>query len=293
MYSRNLFKHPFLIAGPCALETEVMALEIAASVKSIGETLEIPVIFKGSYTKANRTCENSFHGVGIKRGLEWLSAVKEKYNIMVTSDVHDAYEVDAAAEVLDIIQIPALLCKNTRLLHAVGDTSIPVNIKKGHFLTASDLGHSVEKIVSRGNNRILLTERGSLFGYGDIIVDFRSIDTLRSFGYPVIFDVTHSVRITSRRSEESAGGTPEAIPLLTRCAAAAGVDGLFIEAHSSPPTAKCDAVVSYPLKKLGELVKSFCDLHTYMRQKYNLKQSQGNEVLNTKSSFSPAKSCRD
>lgn len=266
MLTSMLSPKPFLIAGPCALETEAMSLEIAAGLKTIGDELGFAVIFKGSYAKANRTREQSFHGVGLEQGLNWLHTINERCNIPVTSDVHEIAEVEKAAEILDVIQIPALLCKNTGLLHAAADTGKPINLKKGQFLTAQDLGYSIDKIASRGNDRILITERGTLFGYGDTVVDFRSIETLKAFGFPVIFDATHSVRIMSRRSEEPDGGTPEAIPLLTRCAAAAGVDGLFIETHPSPQTALCDAVVSYPLDELQILVRSFRDICDFVKK---------------------------
>jgi len=254
---------PFLIAGPCVLETEEICLEIAAKLKLIADEMGMPVIFKGSYTKANRTREHSFHGIGLEQGFELLKIVKQQYGIAVTSDVHEVAEVEKAAEILDIIQIPALLCKNTNLLHAAGDTGKPVNIKKGYFVTAQDMGLSIEKIQSRGNDSIMVTERGTLFGYGDMVVDFRSIGILKSFGYPVIFDATHSVRIISRRSDDREGGTPEAIPLLIRCAAVAGADGLFIEVHPHPQKALCDSVVSYPVEKLKLLVKTFKDLHSF------------------------------
>jgi 2-dehydro-3-deoxyphosphooctonate aldolase (KDO 8-P synthase) len=254
---------PFLIAGPCALETEALALHIAGALKELSRDLNLTVIFKGSYTKANRTHDDAFHGVGLEKGLELLAIVKEATGLPVTSDVHEVAEVDRAAQVLDVIQIPALLCKNTALLHAVGDTGKPVNLKKGHFVTAADLRHSVEKIESRGNHNLMVTERGTLFGYGDTIVDFRSLRILKSFGYPVIFDATHSVRITSKRSVDPAGGSPEDIPLLSRCAATAGVDGLFIETHPQPGEALCDSVVSYPTADLPKLVRDFLAIHRF------------------------------
>ncbi len=253
-------KKPFLIAGNCALETESLAREVAACLKSIAEELDITVIFKGSYSKANRTRQDSFHGTGIEKGLDLLRLVKSEYGLPVTSDVHEIGEIDQAAEALDIIQIPALLCKNTSILHAAGDTGSIVNIKKGHFITAYDMRYSVEKVASRGNKRIMITERGNLFGYADTIVDFRSIDILKSIGCPIVFDASHSVRNTSRRSEDPEGGTPEAINLLTRCAAAAGAHGLFAETHPSPQDALCDSVVAYPLNNLKRLMQEFMAL---------------------------------
>ncbi len=266
MHALTSFEPPFLIAGSCALEDEATAREIAQRLKAIKENLGIPVVFKGSYKKANRTREKSYHGLGLKKGLELLALVRREYGLPVTSDVHEVAEVEQAAGVLDVIQIPALLCKNTDLLHAVGDTGKPGNIKKGQFVTAEDVGFSIEKITSRGNTQIWVTERGTLFGYGEIIVDFRSIGTLKKFGFPVIFDTTHSVRHTARRSEAPNGGTPEAISLLTRCAAAAGADGLFAETHPSPKVALCDSIVSYPLSDLRELVRSFKEIHGFVKR---------------------------
>ena len=257
---------PFLIAGPCALDTEEITRNIAENLKSISEEFKIPVVFKGSYTKANRTRLNSYHGLGIEEGLRLLKLVKEEFDLAVTSDVHEVAEVENAAEVLDVIQIPALLCKNTSLLCAAGETGKIVNIKKGYFMTAMDMRYSVEKVASTDNSKIFITERGNLFGYNDTIVDFRSINILKSFGYPVVFDTTHSVRNISRRSEEPAGGTPEAIPLLIRCAAAAGADGLFIETQQSPDVASCDSSVCYPLESLRDLVRTFLDLHGFINR---------------------------
>ena len=257
---------PLLIAGPCALETEEITFWIAAELRSLSEDFNIPVIFKGSYAKANRTRENSFHGVGIEKGLELLYHVKCEFNLPVTSDVHEVREVERAAEILDVIQIPALLCKNTDILHAAGDTGKTINIKKGHFVTADDMYYSIEKVASRGNEDVYVTERGNQFGYADTIVDFRSIAILKSFGYPVIFDATHSVRNVSRRSDDPGGGTPEAIGLLTRCAAAVGADGLFVETHVKPAEALCDSVVCYPLKNLRDLVKSFLDIRSLLNR---------------------------
>jgi 2-dehydro-3-deoxyphosphooctonate aldolase (KDO 8-P synthase) len=256
-------KTPFLIAGPCALESQDNCARIAAVLKELSTELQLPVVFKGSYWKANRTREESFHGLGLERGLELLRWVQREFDLQVTSDVHELCEVDQAAQVLDIIQIPALLCKNTNLLHAVAETGKPVNLKKGHFVTAQDMLCSLEKVVGRGSSPVLVTERGNLFGYGEIVVDFRSIRTLKTFGCPVIFDATHSVRITSRRSDDPAGGSPADIPMLCRCAAAAGVDGLFIETHPSPEIALCDSVVSYPLHSLKALVRNFVELRLF------------------------------
>ncbi|MBU0519806.1 3-deoxy-8-phosphooctulonate synthase [bacterium] len=274
MLTSILNGEPFLIAGPCALETEEITLQVAARLKTLSTSLEIPIVFKGSYAKSNRTSESSFHGIGLDLGLEWLKQVKQQFGLPVTSDVHELDEIQPAAEVLDIIQIPSLLCKNTNLLHAAGETGKIVNIKKGHFVTAEDMRCSLEKVTSRGNDKIMITERGTQFGYGDMIVDFRSIATLKSFGFPVIFDASHSVRNTSRRSEDAAGGTPQSIPLLTRCAAAAGADGLFVETHPSPQDALCDAVSSYPLIEVEKLVRTFLDFQKFARQQDRLNSEE-------------------
>lgn len=257
---------PFLISGPCALENEDISLEIAEVLKELSGDLEIPVFFKGSYSKANRTREDSFHGVGLQRGLEILQAVKQSTGLPVTSDVHSPQELEKAAVILDIIQIPMLLCKNTDILHAAGETDKIINIKKGHYASADDMRYSLEKIRSRGNDKIMLTERGNVFGYNDIIVDFRNIQKMKTFGCPVIFDASHSVRNLSCRSEDPEGGDPEAIPMLTRCAAAAGVDGLFVETYPIPENAQCDAVSSYPLEEMLKLMKSFVEIAGFTRR---------------------------
>ncbi|MCX6641479.1 MAG: 3-deoxy-8-phosphooctulonate synthase [bacterium] len=257
--------YPFLIAGPCALESEEMAIQIAQTLKRISAELKITVIFKGSYTKANRTREDAFNGLGLEQGLEILASVHRETGLLVTSDVHEANEIEKAAEVLDVIQIPALLCKNTGVLHTAADTGKTINIKKGHFLTAQDLRYSVEKIEARGNRNIILTERGNLFGYGETIIDFRNFSIMRDYGYPVVFDVSHSVRNTARRAADPCGGTPQHIPLLTRCAAAAGAAGLFVETHPAPDRALCDAAVSYPLADLAALVKEFKQMYEFTR----------------------------
>ena len=262
----DMNRKPALIAGPCALESETVTRQIAQVLKRLSVELDCTIIFKGSYTKANRTRENSYHGVGLEKGLQLLSLVKREFNLPVTSDVHEEHEIAPAAEVLDVIQIPAMLCKNTAILHAAGDTGKIVNIKKAYFITAADMIHSIEKVTVRGNEKVVITERGTQFGYTDTIVDFRAIETLKSFGYPVIFDATHSVRITSKRSEDAKGGTPESIGLLTRCAAAAGCDGLFLETHFAPSGAPCDSVVCYPLHKLEELYLHFIRIRTFIGQ---------------------------
>ncbi|RJP81847.1 MAG: 3-deoxy-8-phosphooctulonate synthase [Candidatus Zixiibacteriota bacterium] len=255
---------PFLIAGPCALESEAVCREVAAVLCDIARDLQIPVIFKGSYSKANRTHEEAFHGLGLERGLELLALVRREFGLPVTSDVHEIREVAPAGEVLDLVQIPSLLCKNTGLLHAAADTGKPVNIKKGQFITAADMRWSVDKVTARGNRRVWITERGNLFGYGETVVDFRVLNAIRDFAGPVIFDATHSVRHAARRSADPEGGTPQDIPLLARCAAAAGFDGLFLEVHPRPGQAPCDAAVAWPLADLPELARCFVEIRRFV-----------------------------
>jgi len=261
-------KSPLFILGPCSLQDEETTRKIATKIKELSKKLSIPVVFKGSYRKANRTKYDAFHGVGLMRGMELLKLVKEDYCLPVTSDVHETIEIEKAAEVLDLIQIPADLCKHTFILFAAADTKKPVNIKKGLSITPQDMEHAIEKITSRGNNQIILTERGTLFGYSDIIVDFRSIQIMQSFGYPVIFDTSHSVRILSRRSDDPLGAKPEFIPLLTSSAAAAGADGLFVETHYSIDLALSDSSSCCLLADLENLITRFMRHWNLSRSSY-------------------------
>lgn len=229
-----------LIAGPCVLESESLSLQIAYSIKKISEEIEMPFIFKASYDKANRSSVNSFRGPGIKDGLKILSRVKKELGVAVASDVHCREEVEEAAEVLDIIQVPAFLCRQTDLLLKIGQTGRAVNVKKGQFLAPDDMGNIVEKIRSTGNENILLTERGTSFGYHNLIVDMRSLAIMGSLGYPVIFDATHSVQLPGSGGSFS-GGEKKYVEVLAHSAVAAGCDGLFLEVHPSPGAAPCDA----------------------------------------------------
>lgn len=228
-----------LIAGPCVLESETLSLQIAHSIKKISEEVGMPFIFKASYDKGNRTSINSFRGPGIKDGLKILSRVKEELGVAVASDVHCREEVEEAAKVLDIIQVPAFLCRQTDLLLKIGRTGRAVNVKKGQFLAPDDMGNIVEKIRNTGNENILLTERGTSFGYHNLIVDMRSFAIMRSLGYPVIFDATHSVQLPGSGGDFS-GGEKKYVEVLAHAAVAAGCDGLFLEVHVSPEAAPCD-----------------------------------------------------
>lgn len=247
---------PFVfIGGPCVIESRDMTLNIAEQLKSITDALKIPFIFKSSYDKANRTSVNNYRGPGIQKGLQILSEVRETFKIPVLTDVHSAEQALIAAERVDVIQVPALLSRQTDLLVACGRTGKAVNIKKGQFLSPYDVKHAIEKVESTGNMKILVTERGTTFGYNTLVNDFRSIPIMRSFGYPVIFDATHSVQKPGGLSSSS-GGEPEFVFPLARAAIAVGVDGIFMEVHVNPSEALCDGANSVALKDLRQYLKT-------------------------------------
>ena len=222
-----------LIGGPCAIESERHAVMVAERLKVITEAARVPFIYKSSYDKANRFSINSYRGPGLKEGLRILRQVKEVTGLPVLSDVHDVSEVGPAAEVLDVLQVPAFLCRQTDLLLACGRTGKPVNLKKGQFVAPRDMGNAVEKILSTGNTGILLTERGTSFGYNNLVVDYRGLAIMRELGYPVVFDATHSVQLPGGLGNRS-GGERQYVPLLARAAVAVGVDALFMEMHEEP-----------------------------------------------------------
>ncbi len=228
-----------LIAGPCVIESEAMCLSMAATLKALTEELGVPFIFKSSYDKANRMSAGSFRGPGLKKGLAILHKVKSKVNVPVLSDVHSCEEIAAAKQVLDVIQIPALLSRQTDLVVEAAKTGKAVNIKKGQFLAPWDMQPIVAKAASTGNTSIILTERGASFGYNNLVTDFRSIAVMRQLGYPVIYDATHSIQLPGGKGSCS-GGQREFVPALCRAAAAFGCDGLFLEVHSQPDKALCD-----------------------------------------------------
>lgn len=243
----------FVIAGPCVIEDYDNTYNIARELKRITDELEIPFIFKASYDKANRTSVTSYRGPGIETGLDMLLDVKRSLDVPILSDVHTPEQAYMAGEVLDIIQIPAFLCRQTDLLVAAGETGRVVNIKKGQFLAPQDMLNAVDKVRSTGNHDIWLTERGSTFGYNNLVVDFRSLAVMQGFGTPVIFDATHSIQIPGGLGTCS-GGNREYIPLMARAAAAAGYDGLFFETHPNPDKALCDGPNSLPLADMPELL---------------------------------------
>lgn len=244
-----------LIAGPCVIENEELVLESAKKLKKIAQSVNVPLVFKSSYDKANRSSGTSFRGPGLEKGLEILKKVKDKYEVPILSDVHCRTEVEKASKVLDIIQIPAFLCRQTDLIYAVAETGKVVNVKKGQFMSPAQMANVIEKIESRGNRRILLTERGVSFGYGDLVVDMRSLVIMRELGYPVVFDATHSVQKPGGLGTSS-GGERQFVAPLARGAVAVGVDALFIEVHPDPDCALCDAPNSFPLNGLPQLLKS-------------------------------------
>ena len=241
-----------LIAGPCVIESRAMAFDLAARLVALAQKEKIPLVFKASYDKANRTSVKAFRGPGLAKGLEILAGIKEKYGVPILVDVHQVGEVKPAAEVADILQLPAFLCRQTDLAVALGESGRVVNIKKGQFLAPWDVRHVIEKVESTGNRQILLTERGASFGYNNLVADMRSLLVMREFGYPVVFDATHSVQLPGGRAEGT-GGDGKWAPYLSRAAVAAGCDGLFWETHRNPPEAKSDKDNALPLEAIGPL----------------------------------------
>lgn len=254
-----------LIAGPCVIESEAHATMIAKRLKAIAASAGVPMIFKASYDKANRSSVNSYRGPGIAEGLRILKNIRERMGLPVLTDVHEVGHVAAAAQVCDVLQIPAFLCRQTDLLLAAGKSGRAVNLKKGQFVAPWEMRNAVEKVVSTGNERILVTERGSSFGYNNLVVDMRSFSVMRGFGYPVIFDVTHSVQLPGSTGQSS-GGQPEFIAPLARAATAAGVDGLFLEVHENPAQALSDGTNALLLDRLPELLEQITKLAALVRQ---------------------------
>jgi 2-dehydro-3-deoxyphosphooctonate aldolase (KDO 8-P synthase) len=248
-------KNPLvLIAGPCVIESEEATFRLARQLKTIARKLGFPFIFKASYDKANRTSLHSYRGPGLKEGLEILAAVKERVGVPVLSDVHETAEVLPASQVLDVIQIPAFLCRQTDLIMTAARQGKPVNIKKGQFLSPSEIAPIIQKVAAAKNRRILITERGTTFGYNNLVVDMRSLVSMRKLGFPVIFDATHSVQLPGAKGQAS-GGEREFIPPLARAAAAVGIDGLYLEVHPNPKEARCDGPNSLRLSEVTALLR--------------------------------------
>lgn len=255
-----------LIAGPCVIESEENALETAGELKRLCVDLKIPYIFKASYEKDNRGSEKSYKGPGLKEGLRILAKVKEAVGVPVLSDIHRMEDVDSAKEVLDILQVPAFLCQQTSLLLKVGGAGKPVNIKKGQFVAPESMAGAVKKIQSTGNHQVILTERGTCFGYNKLISDYCSIPIMQATGCPVIFDATHVVRNYGIPSEDPRGGSPQFVPHLTRAAVAVGCNGLFLETHPEPRRALCDASSMIPLPEMKGLLRQAKAIHDIVRE---------------------------
>lgn len=250
----------FLIAGPCVIESEAHSLKMAESIAGVCKALKIPFIFKASYDKANRTSITSFRGPGLEEGCRILRKVRDVVGVPVLTDVHDAHDAAKVGESVDVLQIPAFLCRQTDLLVAAAKTGRGINVKKGQFVAPADMRHAVQKIQDSGNSQVFLTERGSSFGYNNLVVDMRSLVIMRAFA-PVVFDATHSVQLPSAAGGVS-GGQPEFIPLLSRAAVAAGVDGVFMEVHDNPAAAKSDGANALDLQNLRSVLTSLLAIHT-------------------------------
>ncbi len=256
----------FIIAGPCVIEKESIMMETAEKLKKMAERLDLPFIFKSSYIKDNRSSVDFYPGPGLEEGLKMLQKVKDAFDVPVISDVHQASEVNAAAEVLDIIQIPAYLCMQTSLVTAAAKTQKAINVKHGQFLAPENMIKPIQKIEHYGNKNIMVTERGYVFGYNDLIVDPRSFYELQQTGYPVVFDITHCIRKYGIPSSDPNGGTRQYLGPIARAGVAAGIDGIFIEAHPDCTNALCDAASQYPLDKLEEFLKPLIEIHHIEKQ---------------------------
>lgn len=248
-------KSLFVIAGPCVLESEDQALFLAQEIKKVCQQLSVPFIFKASFDKANRSSIKSYRGPGIEKGLSILKKVKQEIGVPLLSDIHESWQAEPAAEVLDILQIPAFLCRQTDLVVGAAKTKKPLNLKKGQFMAPNDMALVIEKAVSNGNEQIILTERGTCFGYHDLVVDVRSIAVMKTWGFPVVIDASHSVQKPGAAGTRSSG-CPEFIPVIARAAIAAGADGLFLEVHEDPSKALSDKDNSLKLEKLKEVLLS-------------------------------------
>lgn len=261
-YNLNNTKDLFLISGPCVVESEKISFEIAKRLKDIASRLKMPFIFKASYKKANRTSGSSFRSIGVLESLTILGEIREKLNIPVLTDIHSEVEAEIASEYVDILQIPAFLCRQTEILEAAAQTGKIVNIKKGQFLSPYDMIHQVNKVKAAGNNKVMVTERGTTFGYQNLVVDMRSLEIMKQFGCPVIFDATHSVQMPSKDNGVS-GGNPEFIEPLSKAAAAIGINGIFLETHPNPAKALSDASSMIHLNKIGALLKKLIAIHKH------------------------------
>jgi len=250
----------FLIAGPCVIESNTHAMMMAREISRVASRLDIPFVFKASYDKANRSSARSFRGLGMEEGLNVLRQIKDEVGAPVITDIHESYQADEAAQVADILQIPAFLCRQTDLLRAAAATGRTVNVKKGQFLAPLDVRNIIEKIEAAGNRQIMITERGTSFGYNNLVVDMRAFPIMRQFGYPVVFDATHSLQLPGGLGDAT-GGQSEFIEHLARAGVACGIDGLFMEVHDNPPMALSDATTQFALDKLEPLLETLLKIH--------------------------------
>lgn len=260
-------KNFFLLAGPCVIEGEEMALHIAEHIANITQRLDIPFVFKGSYRKANRSRLDSFTGIGDEKALKILRKVGETFHVPTVTDIHETHEAQMAAEYVDVLQIPAFLCRQTDLLVAAAHTGKVINIKKGQFLSPGAMQFAAQKVVDAGNKNVMLTERGTTFGYTDLVVDFRGIPEMQAFGYPVIMDITHSLQQPNQTSGVT-GGLPALIETLARAAVAVGVDGLFLETHPEPSIAKSDGANMLKLDRLEGLLERLVKIREAINPTY-------------------------
>jgi 2-dehydro-3-deoxyphosphooctonate aldolase (KDO 8-P synthase) len=255
----------FLIAGPCVIESEQLALDTAGSLQEICAELEIDLVFKSSFDKANRSSHESYRGLGIEEGLRILQQVKDTVGVPVLTDVHEDTPMDEVAEVVSVLQTPAFLCRQTNFIQKVAATGLPVNIKKGQFLAPWDMIHVVDKARETGNENIMVCERGVSFGYNNLVSDMRSLPVLKETGCPVVYDATHSVQLPGGQGASS-GGQREMVPVLARAATAAGIDGLFMETHPDPDNALSDGPNSWPLDRMAELLESLLQIDRIVKQ---------------------------
>ena len=262
----------FLIAGPCVIESAELARETAGRLKEIAAEHQIPFIYKSSFDKANRTSETSFRGLGVEKGLQILQSVKEEFEVPVLTDVHGDTPLSEVAAVVDVLQTPAFLCRQTNFIQRVAATGRPLNLKKGQFLSPWDMKNVVAKARAAGNDQIMVCERGVSFGYGNLVTDMRSLAIMRETGCPVVFDATHSVQLPGGEGDRS-GGQREFVPVLARAAVAAGISGLFMETHPDPAKAKSDGPNSWPLQNVSELLATLCELDKLVKSVPYLEQT--------------------
>ena len=255
----------FLIAGPCVVESLELAQDTAGRLKEITKELQIPFIYKSSFDKANRSSVNSFRGLGIDKGLQILAQVKKELDLQILTDVHEDTPLQEVTEVVDVLQTPAFLCRQTNFIQRVAACMLPVNIKKGQFLSPAEMKHVVEKAKAQGNDNILVCERGASFGYNNLVSDMRSLVVMRETGCPVVFDATHSVQLPGGEGASS-GGQREFVPVLARAAVASGISGIFMETHPDPASAKSDGPNSWPLSKIKELLLSLKEIDVVVKQ---------------------------